>query len=112
TLEEQKYEMESERQRKQFENDMYKSRGADVASWIKELEGQRKRGSNAHLQHTNVTRDKINQEAARRHPTDKTYHDELGMQQEERNRSNLLYKLKDDVAGIEHTKKWDDWVIL
>jgi len=39
------------------------------------------------------------------------YHDELGRQLEERNRQNKLFKLKDDVAGIEHTKQWNSMVI-
>ena len=40
----------------------------------------------------------------------KLYHDELVMQQEEKNRQNKLQKLNEQVAATEHTKKWNDWV--
>lgn len=38
------------------------------------------------------------------------YYQELSQQLEERNRQHKLDKLKDNVAGIEHTKKWDNMV--
>ncbi len=113
TLAEQKNEIEIEKQRKKYEEAVYKSRAGDVATWITEIENQRKNNSyGAHLQHTNVTREKINLEYARKNYNENTknYHDELGMQLEERYRNDKLHKLKDDVAGIEHTRKWDDWV--
>lgn len=85
-----------------------------MATWITEIEKMRNmyRQHGAHLPHTNVTRDKINQEQARRFANmqAKNYHDELGIQLEEKHRNKLLFKLKEDVAGIEHTRKWDDWV--
>lgn len=115
TLEEQRREVEVEKQRKREEEAVYKSRAGDVATWITEIENQRKKNNvyGAHLLHTNVTREKINLEYARRNvkPETRSYHDELGVQLEERHRNNKLHKLKDDVAGIEHTRKWDDWVI-
>lgn len=50
-------------------------------------------------------------EAARRYNANaKDYHFELDQQLEERNRQNKLSKLKEDVAGIEHTKKWNEIV--
>lgn len=118
TLEEQKVEMEQEKERRKFEEAVYKSRAGDVATWITDIEKQRKiyNTTQAHLPHTSVTREKINLESVRRYNVrDDThnpqkYHDILGQQLEERNRQNKLFKLKDDVAGIEHTKKWDDWV--
>jgi hypothetical protein len=114
TLGEQQREMEVERQRKRYEESVYKSRAGDVATWITEIENQRKKNNvyGAHLQHSNVTREKINLEYARRNVNTekKSYHDELGVQQEERMRNDKLHKLRDDVAGLEHTKKWDDWV--
>lgn len=83
----------------------------------KGFENQRKEHQNsnygAHLTHTNVTRDKVDQEAARRYNSNaKSYHSDLDRQLEERNRQNKLSKLKEDVAGIEHTKKWNDLVSL
>lgn len=114
-LEDQRHDMEVEKQRRQYEESVYKSRAGDVATWITEIENQRKKHNlyGAHLPHTNVTRDKINLEYARRNINlqARNYHDELGLQQEERHRTTKLIKLKDDVAGIEHTRKWDDWVI-
>ncbi len=113
TLFEQKNEMELERERKKVDDLNYKSRAGDVATWITEIEKQRNnRAFGAHLPHTNVTREKINKEYARRIVDEKTksYHEDLGLQLEERYRSDKLHKLKDDVAGIEHTRKWDDWV--
>jgi hypothetical protein len=118
TLEEQKTEMEAERNRRRTEEANYKGRTGDLATWITDLENKRVNkivNFGAHLNHTNVTREKINLEYARKtniNNTTKVYHDELGAQLEERNRLNKLYKLKEDVAGIEHTKKWDDWVRL
>lgn len=115
TLEEQRYEVELEKQRKRYDDASYKTRAGDVATWITDLESQRVNKHGAHLQHTNVTREKINLEYARKNNVNdatKIYHDELGLQLEERLRQNKLYKLKDDVAGIEHTRKWDDWVIF
>ena len=114
-LEEQKREMESERERKRAENAEYKANPGNLASYIDDLEKQRlaNRINGAHLTHTNVTREKLNVEYARRNEDGqqiKAYHDELGMQLEERNRQKQLHKLKDEVAGIEHTKKWNDWV--
>lgn len=106
--------MEVEKQRRQYEESVYKSRAGDVATWITEIENQRNkyRMYGAHLPHTNVVRDKINAEYARRFTNmqAKNYHEELGAQLEERQRSKMLFKLKEDVAGIEHTRKWDDWV--
>ena len=88
----------------------------DVATWITEIEKQRNkhRAYAGQLPHTNVTRDKINQEYARRFADmqARKYHNDLGMQLEEKNRSKMLVKLKDDVAGIEHTRQWDTWVCL
>lgn len=114
TLEEQRRDMEIEKQRRQYEESVYKSRAGDVATWITEIENQRNkyRMYGAHLPHTNVVRDKINAEYARRFTNmqAKNYHEELGAQLEERQRSKMLFKLKEDVAGIEHTRKWDDWV--
>lgn len=116
TLEEQKNEMEIEKQRRRYEEASYKSRTGDLATWISDLENQRLNKiahGGAHLNHTNVTREKINLEYARKNninESTKIYHDELGQQLEERHRQNKLYKLKEDVAGIEHAKKWDDWV--
>ncbi len=117
TLEEQKYDMSIERERKRVENENYKARAGDVATWISALENARLTNLNnnngAHLSVTNVTREKINLESVRRQNDNaKTYHDELAKQLEERNRQTKLHKLKDDVAGIEHTKKWDDWVFF
>ena len=108
--------MEAERQRKRQEEQNYKGRTGDLATWITDLENKRVNkivNQGAHLNHTQVTREKINTEFARKaqiNNSTKIYHDELGAQLEERNRLNKLYKLKDDVAGIEHTRKWDDWV--
>lgn len=116
TLEEQKYDMGVEKERKRHENEVYKARAGDVATWITDLESARRvhlsTNNGAHLQITNVTRDKINLESVRRSQNDKAliYHNELGQQMEEKNRQTKLFKLKDDVAGIEHTRKWDDWV--
>jgi hypothetical protein len=118
TLEEQKYEMEKEKQKKKQEEASYKSRsGADVATWISYLDDQKKKiyqTYGAHLGGTNVTRDKINQEAVRRKHTEnaRTYHDELAQQIEEQKRNIQLHKLKNDVAGIEHAKRWDAWVLF
>jgi len=87
TLAEQKNEIEIEKQRKKYEEAVYKSRAGDVATWITEIENQRKNNSyGAHLQHTNVTREKINLEYARKYYNEntKSYHDELAMQLEER----------------------------
>ena len=114
TLEEQKYEMEVEKERKRFEDAVYRSRAGDVATWIQELEDQRKltNKNGARLPHTNVTREKINLEYARRlklNDSTKAYHEELAAQLEERQRENKLYKLRDDIAGIEHVRRWDDW---
>jgi len=115
TLEEQKYDMGVEKERKRHENEVYKARAGDVATWITDLESARRvhlsTNNGAHLQITNVTRDKINLESVRRSQNDKAliYHNELGQQMEEKNRQTKLFKLKDDVAGIEHTRKWDDW---
>ncbi len=120
TLEEQKQNMEAEREKRKFDEAIYKSRAGDVATWITDIERQKKLYSNdqnaAHLGVTNVTRDKINLESVRRYnvneanKSSKQYHDDLAKQVEELNRENKLKKLKDDVAGIEHTRKWDDWV--
>ena len=120
TLEEQKMNMEAEREKRKFDEAIYKSRAGDVATWITDIEKQKKLYSNdpnaAHLGVTNVTRDKVNLESVRRYNINETnlnskvYHDELAKQVEEHNRQNKLFKLKEDVAGIEHTKKWDDWV--
>ena len=116
-LEEQKYDINVERERKRVEKEVYKARAGDVATWISALENTRLTNLNtingAHLPVTNVTRDKINLESVRRQNENaKLYHDELGKQLEERTRQMKLHKLKDDVAGIEHTKKWDDWVFV
>ena len=120
TLEEQKQNIEAEREKRKFDEAIYKSRAGDVATWITDIERQKKLYSNdqnaAHLGVTNVTRDKINFESVRRYNVNETnksskqYHDDLAKQVEELNRENKLKKLKDDVAGIEHTRKWDDWV--
>ena len=115
TLEEQKYEMELEKERRRYDEAVYKSRAGDVATWINDLENTRAKAvrQNAHLAHTNVTRDKINVEYARRanlNESTKAYHDELQSQLEEREREHKLHKLRDNIAGIEHVKRWDDWV--
>ena len=101
--------MEKEKQRRESERADYKSRtGADVASWFTYLENQKKKiqaSQGVHLATTIVTQQRnFKNEAAR------VYHQELAQQMEERNRSNQLHKLKDDVAGIEHGKKWDQMV--
>jgi hypothetical protein len=73
--------------------------------------GQR---TNAHLPVTSVTREKIDSESARRYNDNteksKNYYQVLTNQQEESNRNKKLAKLKDDVAGMEHNKKWDQMV--
>jgi hypothetical protein len=64
TLEEQKYEMNIEKERKRQENENYKSKAGDVATWITGLESARlvhlNSNNGAHLPVTNVTREKIN----------------------------------------------------
>jgi len=109
-INDQKIEMEVEAQRRKYEDQAYKARAGDVATWIQDIEGQRW-PLRTHLNHTNVTRDKVNLEYARRDVNERTkkYHDELGLQLEEKERQTKLHKLKDDVAGIEHTRKWNDW---
>jgi hypothetical protein len=106
--------MEIEREKRKMEEAIYKSRAGDVATWITEIENRRKLNNQygARLLHTNVTRQKINQEQARRQKDElaKDYHDELSIQLEEKLRQDQLIKLRENVAGIEHVKKWDDWV--
>jgi hypothetical protein len=111
TLAEQQNEMEEERQRRHWEAEELKTRPNDVASWII----QKRRAEQARLQHSNVTREKINTETARKLKIDestKLYHDVLSEQVEDNDRRNRLNKLNDDVAGIEHTKSWDSWVTI
>jgi hypothetical protein len=114
TLDEQRREIEKERERRRAEEADYKSRtGADVVTWINHLDDQKKKlyaMHGAHMGSTSVTKDKIKAEQLRRNDAARTYHEELGQQLEERNRNEQLHKLKNDVAGIEHTKKWDQWV--
>jgi hypothetical protein len=116
TLDEQKDEMEKERQRKRMEEADYKSRtGADVATWINHLDDQKRKIyaiHGAHIQSTDATNERIGKEQLKKssYEAARTYHDELGQQLEERNRSEQLHKLKNDVAGIEHARKWDQLV--
>lgn len=109
-LEEQKQEIELEQQRRKQEEANVRGRAGDVATWIQDIEGSRW-PLRTHLNHTNVTREKVNLESVRRGLNEKTriYHDELGLQLEEKERQNKLHKLRDDVAGVEHTRKWNDW---
>ena len=111
SLEEQKQEIELEQQRRKQEEANIRGRAGDVATWIQDIEGSRW-PLRTHLNHTNVTREKVNLESVRRGFNDKTriYHDELGLQLEEKERQNKLHKLREDVAGVEHTRKWNDWV--
>jgi len=64
TLEEQKYEMNIEKERKRQENESYKAKAGDVVTWITGLESARlvhlNSNKGAHLPVTNVTREKIN----------------------------------------------------
>lgn len=110
-IDEQKREMEFEQMRRKHSEEMHKARAGDVATWIQDIEGARW-PLKTHLNHTNVTRDKVNLEHARHmaNQRSKVYHDELGLQLEERERMNKLQKLKEDIAGIEHTRNWNDWV--
>lgn len=114
-IEEQKQLMLAEQHRKRLEIENLKKPSLDVSSWISGYESHPSRNvnntANAHLPHTSVVREKIDVEAARRYATNPTeankYFNELAQQEEERNRHTKLQKLKEDVAGIEHTRKWD-----
>lgn len=72
------------------------------------------RREGAHLGVTSVTREKIDSENVRRYGENtqhaKSYYQALSNQEEEKNRDKKLAKLKDDVAGMEHSKKWDQMV--
>lgn len=82
---------------------MYKSNTGCLANYIDELEKQRRDYVFQKSNINQVKRSEINQNA-------KAYHSELLLQQEERNRQKKLHKLNEQVAGLEHTKKWSDWV--
>jgi hypothetical protein len=65
----------------------------------------------AHLPHTSVTREKVNLEVARKHANNvKSYHEELARQLEEKNQLEKMQKLNENIAGLEHTKKWNNLV--
>ena len=119
-IDEQKYYVDAEKERKRNDELMYKTAAGDVSTWISGMEEQRRAhlsaNYGAHLIHTNVTRDKVDLEVARKNNVNaRIYHDELAQQLEEKSRETKLTKLKEDVAGFEHTKKWDNivsiWII-
>jgi len=113
-IDEQKRLMEEEISRKRDERESIYKPFLDVSSWISGFERQPLKYG-AHLNHTNVTREKMNVETVRRNDNpllSNSYHRELGKQMEEKERQKKLSKLKEDVAGIEHTRKWDKMVSI
>lgn len=113
SLEEQQREIEAEKQRRKLEEASYKSRTAgDLVTWINYLDDQKAKLANGGRLYRPVGDNKMLREEIRRVEAMKKYHEELGAQMEEKTRNHQLDKLKEDVAGIEHAKTWDDLVYI
>jgi hypothetical protein len=85
----------------------------DFVSWMNSFESQHLK-SKPSLLHTNVTREKVNSESIRNHPTDyaKNYSTVLAGQSEEADRRRKLEKLKHLAADEEHIKNYNSWVSI
>jgi hypothetical protein len=83
----------------------------DFISWMNLLHNQHQR-SKQNLNHTNVTREKVNSESIRNHPIDfaQNYSNVLAAQSQETERRKKLERIKHLAADEEHIKCYNSWV--